>query len=87
MLCAHDFSGSVGLDGWSFGADKESSVAALRELANRIETGEVLMQSVRVTSLAHNNDFTLTGLRLVVAEKKIKELRGSESPFPVAVAR
>jgi hypothetical protein len=69
-LSALDFSSGVGTSkGYAFGVSSESSVSALRSLADSIERKEVLIQSVRVTGLAATEDFTLTGIRLVLAEK------------------
>ncbi len=89
QLSALGFSTDIG-NGFPFGTGKQRPVAALRNLADMIESGQVLLQSARVTGFASQEDFTFTGLRLVLAEKideAPKALHGMGSKFPSAVAR
>jgi hypothetical protein len=67
-ISALDFSHELSA-GFGFGGDRERSVATLRRLAEQIERRDVLLQSARVTGLVSESDFTLTGLRLVLAER------------------
>jgi hypothetical protein len=88
QLSALDFSTEL-TQGFAFGIDKERPAATLRRLADMMESGQVLLQTARVTSFASSKDFTLTGLRLVFAEKiddGPKALYGPASKFPAAVA-
>lgn len=74
-------------DGFGFGMDGARAAAALRELADKIEQSKVLLQSARVTSLASGDDYALTGLRLVIAERAPVKLYGhGNSAFPVEIA-
>ena len=58
--------------GYCFGVDGRTAAEALRKLAEDIESGACLFQSARVTSLASGDDFTTTGVRLVLVETKAK---------------
>lgn len=69
-----------------FGLDSKGTADTLRELADAVESRKVILQSARVTSLASNEDYTYTGLRLVFAETVPKELYGPDSKFPEAIA-
>ena len=86
----HDFSTNV--SDYGFSVDKKNTVKALRDLANSIESSDVCVQSVRITSLAKGDDYPYTSLRMVFAEKRrkpdggIKELKGG-SRFPVDVVQ
>ena len=87
QLSALDFSEEL-TQGFAFGIDKERPVATLRRLADMMVSGQVLLQNARVTSFADRDAFTLTGLRLVLAEKidnGPKTLYGPASKFPVEV--
>lgn len=64
--------------GFGFGCSEERAAAELRSLADKVESKDVLIQSVRVTSLASGEEFTLTGLRFVIAEK-------IDQPFHVVI--
>lgn len=83
-LSALDFSGRAGEYG--FGNSSEPCARTLRAIADMIDAKQVVVQSARVTGLASNENFTLTGIRLVLAEKMPVELRGMDSKFPEAVA-
>jgi hypothetical protein len=85
-LSAMNFAASANGDEYAFGVDVVKTAAVLRELADKIETREMLMQSVRVSGMANHEDFTLTSVRLVIAEKHPKKLYGAGSKFPAAVA-
>lgn len=78
-LSAHEFAVLSGEFG--FGISKERTVAALRKLADAIEsdgtilTGDgdghvdVILKSVTVASVADADDFTITDLTLRLAER------------------
>lgn len=83
-LSALDFSGDV--RGYGFGTSSEPTARTLRVIADMIDAKQVLVQSARVTGLASNEDFTKTGIRLVLAERMPVELRGMGSKFPEAIA-
>lgn len=51
-----------------FGVGRDESAQALRELADRIQKGEVAIDNVRVTQLASHGGFAVTVLRLVLHE-------------------
>lgn len=69
-ISALDFSGCS--NRYGFAASSERAAGALRKLADDIESGEVLLQSVRVTGLVQVDDYAKTGIRIVVAEKLAK---------------
>lgn len=66
---AHDFTKAQQSRGFSFGTDSASAAAALRELADRIESGEVGVDSVCIQSVASNDSFTATLVRLKIYER------------------
>lgn len=88
MLTALDFTKPTANqdEGFCFGVDTAKTAASLRQLADALETGRISPQSVRVVSFAKGDDFTMTTIRLVVAEKKLKSLHTNQL-FPVAHAR
>jgi len=53
-----------------FGIDPDATAAALRELAGKIERGEIAPASARVITLTHLEDFTQTILRMSFHEKR-----------------
>lgn len=53
-----------------FGIDAENAASALRDLAARIEAGEVHVASVRVQGLSSTDTFTSTLLRLKLHEQR-----------------
>lgn len=70
-LSAMDFSTDIG-GGFAFGINTENPVATLRRIADMIESKQILLLSARVTGLASGEDYTKTGVRLVLAEKFTK---------------
>ncbi len=56
--------------GFGFGMDKTNAAAALRKLADAIESDDVALQSGRVTQLSSIEDYTITSLRIVYSERK-----------------
>ena len=51
-----------------FGMDSFQCAKVLREIADRIERGEYILQSGRVVSFTRIDDFPMTALRLVFYE-------------------
>lgn len=89
---AYDFSEN-NRSRFNFGLDRAKMASVLRDLADKVETGVICPQSARVMTMAPNDDFTTTVLRLVFAEEralvgegKRKMLYGPE-PFPNDVVR
>lgn len=80
--------------GYTFGMDAAETAKALRELADRLDAGEILPQSARVVTTAKRDDFTYTFVRFAFAEQVAKapdgsvlrELRGP-GMFPYAIAQ
>lgn len=68
-ISAHDFTEKTKGTGICFGASGAAFANALRQLAARIESGEVLPQSATVRSRAMIDEFTTTHIMLVVFEK------------------
>ena len=86
---------TVGEDGrcFHFGIDREKAADRLREIADKLDSQEILIQ--RFTEYGHANadDFALQGLVLKFAlrtepkaKPEKKELHGAGSPLPFAVA-
>jgi hypothetical protein len=62
-----------------FGTHGVRTAKTLRELADRIEKGEVIITSARVLTLAKQEDFTNSVLRLVFSEQvKLEPEKGKE---------
>lgn len=57
---------------YSFGADKEKVAAALRETADKIESGEYVLQSCGIFTRAHIEDYAMTYLTLEFHAKKVE---------------
>lgn len=69
-LSAYDFSKETYPDsGFMHGMTRENAAASLRSLADAIEQKRALPMSVRVMTIASQEDFTHTVLRFVFAEK------------------
>jgi hypothetical protein len=75
-MTAHDF--AAAMQRHYFGIDTENAVASLRRLADRIESGDVAVENVRVQTLASSDDFVSTLLRLRLHERR--EPEGETSP-------
>lgn len=75
MLTAVDFSKRLAGDsGATFGVSEVNTANELRELASKIERGEVYLQRVSVSSKAMLEDFTMTRLMITVHETKNQKL-------------
>jgi hypothetical protein len=70
MIKGHDFAGRTGgNECYAFDIDVKSSAAALRRIADQIEAGTIMMQSVTVSDRTEKEDFTITTLAIAFAEK------------------
>ncbi len=54
---------------YPFALDRDKTVALIRSLADRIESGETLVQSVRILGLASQDDFLCESLRIVTTQR------------------
>lgn len=61
--------------GFGFGTDSFATASALRKLALRIESGELIVTGAALTSEARPDDFVSNNLSLSWSEKKVV-LRG-----------
>lgn len=68
--------------GYTFGLSRERTAQALRDLATRIENGEINPQSCKVMSEAQRDDFTFTYLYLECAERVPKDADGTVRRVP-----
>jgi len=59
----------IGSGKYRFGVDKAATVALIRELANRIESGQLLLQSVESRHKLLVDDFTISSWVIDVAQK------------------
>jgi hypothetical protein len=57
-------------ESFHFGIDKEKTAELLREIADKIDTGRYALQSARVASIARNEDFPITTVRISFSEKR-----------------
>jgi hypothetical protein len=64
-----------------FGLSPKAAAEALRSLGDKIESGEICLESVRLVNLAQANAYAKTCLRLVLIEKH-EEGRGSVERQP-----
>ena len=69
-VTAYDAGNQVGDSGYRFGINKERTVAIIRELADRLESGEMLLQSLESRHKLMNDDYTMTEWIIDVAQKK-----------------
>jgi len=75
-LSAYDFAATTSSE-YQFGMDRERAAALLRKLADKIESGEAILQSGRVVTTCSREDYPMTFLRLTFYEgpkKKGKEV-------------
>lgn len=54
---------------WRFGLDIARAIKRLRELADKLESKEHLLQGFSVESVADVQDFTMTTVKITFAEK------------------
>jgi hypothetical protein len=52
-----------------FGLSAKAAAEALRSLGDKVESGEVCLESVRLVNVAQENNYAKTCLRLVLIEK------------------
>jgi hypothetical protein len=73
-LSAYDFSSSLGSkQGVPFGVGRDESVKQFRSLADKIESGVILVQRLQVVTEAHNSEFPKTVLIAKFFEKEVLE--------------
>jgi hypothetical protein len=54
---------------FAFGVSPKAVADTLRKIGDMVESGELCVHSARVVGLAVTNDYSKTGIRLVLAEK------------------
>jgi hypothetical protein len=54
---------------FAFGVSPKAVAETLRKIGDMVESGELCVQSARVTGLAITNDYSKTSIRLVLMEK------------------
>lgn len=69
-ITAYDF-GRPNSGGYTFGLDRISMANHLRTLADRIESGDVIMQRIQTTEEAQRADYTVTALILVYHDRNV----------------
>lgn len=73
---------------YAFGTSPQAAAESLGQMAAAIESGELIVQSARLTSLAKNDDYAITSLRIAFAEKLEPRVPASVNffgagPYPV----
>lgn len=67
------FEGRPGKDGsFGFGLGTVAFATALRQMADRVERGEVLVQRVHVIGMASMDDYTTKRLVLQIVERRVE---------------
>jgi hypothetical protein len=71
QISAYDFGSVTGKHGdeYRFGLMKESAASALRELAEQIDAGLVILQEACIETTAKNDDFVLSKLTIGYVHK------------------
>ena len=76
---------------YGFSVDNQKIADSLRQLADSIDQGKVIPQSVRVFANAKINDYTITALRISFAEtvEQVAEqlLYSAKHDFPIDVQK
>lgn len=70
MLNANAFSRSGHPHGYAFGCDAKSAAEALRDIAAKLESGELVLASASVRGQVRHDDFSRTLVVLKLHEKK-----------------